>query len=87
MPSLRFLKAQHGLVQVSLAFDRLGGCCRVQPCRRILGATAMPSTLKRSPQTEPQRSLVRTFVSAVRAAKRLDADLQMKAGGMPGGYM
>ena len=32
------------------------------------GAGAMPSALKRSPQTERQRALVRSFVSSVRAA-------------------
>ena len=32
------------------------------------GAGAMPSALKRSPQTERQRALVRSFVSSVRVA-------------------
>ena len=52
------------------------------------GAGAMPSPLKRSPQTEGQRSFVRSFVSAVRASRRYLNDLEMSdAGGMPRGYL
>jgi hypothetical protein len=51
------------------------------------GAEAMPAALKRSPQTEPQRKFVRSFVSAVRASRRFDNDLDMQAGGMPKGYL
>lgn len=52
------------------------------------GAGAMPSPLKRSPQTERQRSFVRSFVSAVRASRRYLNDLEMSdAGGMPRGYL
>ena len=51
------------------------------------GADAMPSALKRSPQTLPQRKFVSSFVSAVRASRRYDNDLDMQAGGMPKGYL
>ena len=51
------------------------------------GAETMPSTLKRSPQTEPQRKFVRSFVSSVRASRRYDNDLDMQSGGMPKGYL
>ena len=50
------------------------------------GAGTMPGVLKRSPQTEEQRRFVKGFVSAVRASRRLDNDMDMKAAGMPGGY-
>ena len=51
------------------------------------GASAMPGALKRSPQTEGQRSFVRGFVSAARAARRYDNDLAMRDAGMPGGFV
>ena len=51
------------------------------------GADAMPATLKRSPQTLPQRKFVTSFVSAVRAARGYDNDLDMQEGGMPKGYL
>lgn len=51
------------------------------------GADTMPSELKRSPQTPAQRQFVQSFVRAVRAARRYDNDLEMKANGMPGGFM
>ena len=52
------------------------------------GAGAMPSPLKRSPQTERQRGFVRSFVSAVRASRRYLNDLEMSdSGGMPRGYL
>ena len=52
------------------------------------GAGTMPTALKRSPQTERQPGFVRSFVSAVRAARRYQSDLEMhESGGMPRGYL
>lgn len=52
------------------------------------GAGVMLLPLKRSPQTERQRAFVRSFVSAVRAARRYTNDLEMSdSGGMPRGYL
>ena len=51
------------------------------------GAAAMQTELKRSPQTEPQRQFVRSFVRSVRTQCRYANDLSMKDGGMPAGFM
>ena len=52
-----------------------------------VGASSMAGALKRSPQTEAQRSFVRSFANAVRAARRLENDQAMVAQGMPKGFL
>lgn len=51
------------------------------------GASTMPAGLKKSPQTEAQRQFVKSFVRAVRAARRFDNDRAMASHGMPKGFL
>ena len=51
------------------------------------GASKMGGALKRSPQTEPQRGFVKSFVNAAKAARRFDNDQAMAEGGMPTGFL
>jgi hypothetical protein len=51
------------------------------------GAGAMPTALKRSPQTEAQRKYLASIVKNVRARRRYDNDMGMMRAGMPKGFI
>lgn len=52
-----------------------------------VGASGMPGSLKRSPQTEGQRRFVSAFISALKAARRYENDVGMMNAGMPKGFL